>query len=93
MSAEYMYRFRVTKRPNLGDLLIEESAKYRLSLQKIWNQSKVKPKPIVTYSHVSSRAWRRLHVLTSSSGWFIGLSASLVIGQSNYFGFGFTTLI
>ena len=27
-----------------------------------------------------------------SSDWLTGLSASLVIGQSNYFGFGFTTL-
>ena len=35
---------------------------------------------------------RRLHVFASSSDWFIGLSASSVIGQSNYFGFGFTAL-
>ena len=27
-----------------------------------------------------------------SSVWFIGLSASVEIGQSNYFGFDFTTL-
>ena len=51
-----------------------------------------KSKPIVTYSHTFSRAWRRLHVFDSSSDWFIGLSASVVIGHSNYFGFGFTTL-
>ena len=43
---------------------------------------------------VFSRAWRRLHVhvIASSSDWFIGLSASVVIGQSDYFEFGFTTL-
>ena len=29
-----------------------------------------------------SRAWRQLHVLTSISNWFIGSSASVVIGQS-----------
>ena len=39
-------------------------------------QSEVKPKPIVTRSHAFSRALRQPHV----------------IGQSNYFGFGFTTL-
>ena len=55
------------------------------------NQSEVKPKPITTCSHAFSRAWRRRHVFTSSSNRFIGLSASVVIGQSNYFGFGFTT--
>ena len=27
-----------------------------------------------------SRAWRRLHVFASSSDWFIGLPASVVIG-------------
>ena len=39
-----------------------------------------------------SRAWRRLHVFASNSDWFITLFASVVIGQSNYSGFGFTTL-
>ena len=34
--------------------------------------------------HAFSRAWRRLQVFASSSDWFIGLSASVVIGQSNY---------
>ena len=47
--------------------------------------------PIVTSSHAFSRAWRRLHVFSSSSDWFIRLSAPVVIGQSNYFGFGFTS--
>ena len=51
-----------------------------------------KPKPTVTRSHVFSRAWRRLHVFALNSDWFIALFASVVIGQSNYFGFGFTTL-
>ena len=38
------------------------------------------------------RAWRRLHVFASSSDWFIELFTTVVIGQSNYFGFGFATL-
>ena len=50
------------------------------------NQSEVKPKPIVTCLHAFSRAWHRLHVLATSSDCFIGLSASVVIGQSDYFG-------
>ena len=40
-----------------------------------------------------SRVLRRLHVFASSFDWFTGLSVSFVIGQSDYFGFGFTTLI
>ena len=55
------------------------------------NQSEVKPKPIATYLHVFSRAWRRLHVSALRSDWYIGLSASIVVGQSDYFGFGFTS--
>ena len=30
-------------------------------------------------------------MFASRSGWFIGLSTSSVIGQSDYFGFGFMT--
>ena len=50
------------------------------------------PKSIVTRSHAFSRAFRQLHVITTSFDWFTGFSASSVIGQSDYFGFGFTTL-
>ena len=39
-----------------------------------------------------SRALRQPHVITSSFDWFNVLSVSYVIGQSNYCGFGFTTL-
>ena len=35
-----------------------------------------------------SRAFRRLHVISSSFDWFTGLSVSLVIGWRDYFGFG-----
>ncbi len=51
-----------------------------------------KPKPIVTRSRTFSRATRQLHVFASSFDWFTGLSMSFLIGQSNYFSFGFTTL-
>ena len=43
-------------------------------------------------SHAFSRAWHRLHVSVSSSDWFVVLFTSVVIGQSNYFGFGFTKI-
>jgi len=58
-----------------------------------FNQSEVKPKPIVTRSHTFSRALRQLHVISSNFDWFTLLSVSFVIGQSDYFGFGFTALI
>ena len=35
--------------------------------------------------------WRQLHVFASNSDWLVVLFPSVVIGQSNYFGFGFTT--
>ena len=57
------------------------------------NQSEVKLKPIATSSRTFSRALCRLHVFASSFDWFTGLPVSFVIGQSDYFGFGFTTLI
>ena len=53
---------------------------------------RVKPKPIVVRACTFSRALRRLRVITSSFDWFTGLSPTFLIGQSNYFGFGFTTL-
>ena len=43
-------------------------------------------------SHSFSRAWCRLHIFGSGSDWFIGLSASMVIGQNDYFRFCFTAL-
>ena len=37
------------------------------------DQSEVKPKPIVIYSHAFSRAWDGRHVFASSSDWFVWL--------------------
>ena len=62
------------------------------SLAPLYQPVRNKPKEIVTYSYAFSCAWRRLHVFAWNSDWFIGLSASVLIGQSNDFGFGFATL-
>ncbi len=56
------------------------------------SQSELKPKPIATRSRTFSRASCQLHVFASSFDWFTLLSVSFVIGRSNNFGFGFTTL-
>jgi len=50
-------------------------------------QRKVKPKSMVTHSHVFSRASRQLQVFTSSFDWFTVLSVILVNGLSDNFGF------
>ena len=57
-----------------------------------FNQWGAKPKPIATCTRAFSRALRLLHVIASYSDWFITLFTSVVIGQSNNFSFGFTTL-
>ena len=44
------------------------------------------------WPHAFSCAWRQLHVFASNSDWLVVLFTSVAIGQSNYFGFGFTTL-
>ena len=54
------------------------------------SQSDAKLKPIVTWSHAFSRAWLRVFAL--SSDWFVMLFTPVGIGQSDNFGFGFTTL-
>ena len=43
-------------------------------------QSDAKPKPITTWSHAFSRAWRRLRVLAlSSPHWFIVLAIVIAL--------------
>ena len=58
-----------------------------------FTQSEVKPKPMAIHSQSFSRAVRQLHVITSSFDWFTVLCMSFVIGQSDYFGFGFMSLL
>ena len=60
-------------------------------LAPLLDQSEVKPKPMVIGSQMFSRALRPLQVFASSFDWFTGLYAPFAIGQSDYFGFGFTT--
>ena len=43
--------------------------------------------------HAFPRALRRLHLFALSSDWLVGLFVSLVIGQRNYFGCGFSTVM
>ena len=48
------------------------------------------PRTMVTLSRTISRIFRRLQILISSFDWFIRLSASFVIGLTDYFGFDFS---
>ena len=50
-----------------------------------FNQSEVKPNPIVARECTFSRALCRLRVITSSFNWFTGLSPSFLIDQSNFY--------
>ena len=63
-----------------------------LKTRHFLNQSEAQPKPIATcgiaHTRFPTRGAGYMYLL--SSDWFIGLSASVVIGQSNYFGLGFT---
>ena len=51
------------------------------------------PKPIVLWPHTFSRAWRQLDVFDSNCDVLVVLFTSVVIGQSNYFGFGLKTAL
>ncbi len=73
------------KRFELSGVRVIEGSGYR--------DSTVKSKPIVNRKQTFSRASHRLHVFASSFDWFTELSVCFVIGQSNYFGFGFTITI
>jgi len=75
--------------------MVLQLLRYAIGLKNLRHfvvQSEVKPKPIATRSHAFPCALHQLHVITSSFDWFTGLSVSFKIGESNYFGFGFTTL-
>ena len=56
------------------------------------DQWESKPKPIVFWLDGFSCAWRQLHVFALISDWLVVLFTPVAIGQSNYFGFGCTTL-
>ena len=52
-----------------------------------------KPKPIAPCRRDFSRASSELQVIARNCDWFIALFVPVVIGRSNYFGFGFWTVI
>ena len=54
---------------------------------------KPKPKPIAPYTHDFSRASSEFQVIARNFDWFMALFVPVVIGQSDYFGFGFSTVI
>ena len=58
----------------------------------ILDQSDVKLTPIATSSPAFSHALGSLIVFTMSFHWLSGIFFFFLIGRSDYFGFGFTTL-
>ena len=65
----------------------------RKTLAHFLNQWKSKlAKPIVTWSHAFSHAWRRLDIFPSSCDWLVALLITFVnISQSDYFGSAFAS--
>ena len=61
--------------------------------RQFFNQWEAKPKPIAPRTRDSSRASSELQVIARNCDWFMALFVVVVIGQSDYFGFGFSTVI
>ena len=61
--------------------------------RQFFNQWEAKPKPIAPRTRNFSRASRELQVIARNFDWFIALFVPVVIGRSNCFGFGFSTVI
>ena len=61
--------------------------------RQFFNQWDAKPKPIAPCTRHFSRASSELQVIARNCDWFMVLSAPVVIGRSNCFGFGFSTVI
>ena len=57
------------------------------------NQWEAKPKPIAPCTRDFSHTSSELQVIARNCDWFIALPAPVVIGRSNCFGFGFSTVI
>ena len=60
--------------------------------RQFFNQWEAKPKPVAPCTRDSSRASSELQLIARNCDWFITLSAPVVIGRSNCFGFGFSTV-
>lgn len=63
----------------------------QLKARDFLNQWEAKTKTVFC-SYTFSRALRRLQLFVSNPDWFIALLTSVLIGWSDYFGFGFRTL-
>ena len=60
----------------------------------LFNQTEEKPKPIEPWpcARDFSRALSKLRVSARNSDWFLAVFALVVVGRSNYFGIGFSTV-
>ena len=61
--------------------------------RQFFNQRESKPKPIAPCTRDFFRTSSELQLIARNCDWFIALSAAVVIGRSNCFGFGFSTVI
>ena len=62
-------------------------------LRQFFNQWEAKPKQIAPCTSDFSRASSELQAIARNSDWFMAPFVPVVIGQSDYFGFGFSTVI
>ena len=83
MTVESNYVIAIT---TLSDWLITLAPQF-------FNQRESKPKPIAPCTRDFSRALSELQVIARNYDWFIAQPAPVVIGRSNCFGFGFSTVI
>ena len=61
--------------------------------RQFFSQWDAKPKPIAPCTRDFSRASSQLQVIPRNCDWFIALFVPVVIGRSNCFGYGFSTVI
>ena len=62
-------------------------------LAPVFQPMRIKTKPIAPWKRDFSRALSELQIIGRNCDWFILLPAPVVIGRSNCFGFGFSTVI
>ena len=62
-------------------------------LHQFFNQKKQNQNHLHLDNTQFPDAFSKFHVTARNSNWFIALFAPVVIGQSNYFGIGFSTAI
>ena len=61
--------------------------------RELFNQWQAKPNPIAPCTRDFSRASSELQVIARNCDWFMALFVPVVIGRSNCFGCGFSTVI